>query len=284
MTSGAERLALRWTIGNVSAYGFEALRLSLWGAWKLFGPRAAYAVCVNSLSTNEAQAKTGAIPPGVSWRSATRRQLPRFLRAHLDGAMSEGVAWKFAPVRLFPERYELALDNDCILWEIPRAIAAWLQSSDPKSCVIAADVRRCFGKFSALCGPEPRNTGIRGLPPHFPYRDELRRLLCEHPVPLDAELDEQGLQIAALEHAGRPLVVGVDEVAVCSPFPPHLPAPGSCGAHFVGLNAHRLPWELNGRPATTYIREHWRRQRAALYEKIGIRPQTEFSRPAEAGR
>ena len=32
------RLGVRWTTGDASARGFEALRLSLWGAFRLFGP------------------------------------------------------------------------------------------------------------------------------------------------------------------------------------------------------------------------------------------------------
>jgi hypothetical protein len=272
MTAGAEKLALRWTIGNVSDDGFEALRLSIWGAWKLFGPKTRYVVCINSISPEQARAKTGAVPKEIFWHTATERQVPRFMRAHLDRAMSEGVAWKFAPVRLYPDRYELSLDNDCILWEVPGAIRAWLENTDSRACVIAEDVQRCFGRFTEQCGPEPRNSGIRGLPPEFSYGTKLRRLLRENPVTLSSELDEQGLQIAALERAGRTLVVRLDEVSVCSPFPPHLPDLGTCGAHFVGLNARGLPWELHGRPAVAYIRDHWRHHRAAVYEKIGIPP------------
>lgn len=40
---------IRWTIGDVHPLGVEALRLSIWGAWKLFGPAAKYAVCANSV-------------------------------------------------------------------------------------------------------------------------------------------------------------------------------------------------------------------------------------------
>lgn len=45
----ANRLALRWTIGDVRDRGFEMLRLSIACAYRLFGPSAKYLVCVNSL-------------------------------------------------------------------------------------------------------------------------------------------------------------------------------------------------------------------------------------------
>jgi hypothetical protein len=264
---GTEQLGVRWTIGDVSERGFEALRLAIWGAWKLFGPEAKYAVCANTIPLERARAQTGEIPPGVIWHDATR-EIPGFLRSHFDEGMAEGVGWKFAPLRFFPDRYELSLDNDCILWDIPAAIRRWLEEGNPRRCVAAEDVLACFGQFAPLCGPEPRNGGIRGLPPAFDLETALKKLLSENPILMTSELDEQGLQAAALQRSGDPLVVTVEEVSICSPFPPHLPHLGRCGAHFCGLNARQLPWSLEGRPATEYIQEHWLHHRDTLYEKI----------------
>src|SRR4051795_4479741 len=42
--------------------------------------------------------------------------------------------------------------------------------------------------------------------------------LMQCPVQLQSELDEQGLQIAALSLGGPPLVVTTAEVTICSPF------------------------------------------------------------------
>jgi hypothetical protein len=249
-----DQLAVRWTIGDVSPYGFEALRLSLWGAKTIFGASAKYVVCVNSVKLNVARELTGEVPEEVIWRDVTD-DMPHFLLRHLDRTMSEGVAWKFAPVRLFPFRHELSLDNDCILWDMPDAIREWLNASGPRACVIAADVAPCFGQFAWRCGTEPRNSGIRGLPPAFSLEQELKLLLREEAVMLTSELDERGLQVAALLRAGRPRVVRVDKVSVCSPFPPHIPGLGSCGAHFVGLNVRELPWTLNGTPAVCHIQD-----------------------------
>jgi hypothetical protein len=162
----AKRLGVRWTLGDVSERGFEALRLSIWGAWRLFGPEAKYAVCVNTIALDRARGKTGDLPEGVLWNDATR-EIPRFLKSHFDEGMAEGVGWKFAPLRFFPDRFELSLDNDCTLWGVPAAIRDWLEEADPKWCVAAENVLACFGQFASLCGPEPRNGGIRGLPPGF---------------------------------------------------------------------------------------------------------------------
>jgi hypothetical protein len=264
----APGVGIRWTIGDVSDEGFEALRLSVWGASKSFGSEAAYAICFNSVSLDNAQERTGELPPGVQWIEAPDC-LPDWLRPHLDGGMAEGVGWKFSPLRLFPDRYEIALDNDCILWTLPHALQVTLAGQLPL-CVLAEDVRCCFGQFGDLCAAEPRNTGIRCTPPGFDLAGALRGTLQHRPCRLTSETDEQGLQVAALQSTGTPAVVRTSEVSICSPFPPHSSELGTCGAHFVGLNSRNLPWEYYGRPASEVRREHWRQCRAALYELVGV--------------
>jgi hypothetical protein len=258
------QLGIRWTIGDVAPRGFVALRLSLWGAYRLYGAGARYAVVVNTLSPGEAARRASPVPPGVSFEPA--RDLPPFLRRALDAGMAQGVAWKFAPLRLFADLHELALDNDCILWDEPDAIRRWRM--DPGSAVIAEDVRPAFGRFGATLGESPRNTGIRGLPPGFDLGAALEQTLAEAPGPLRSELDEQGLQVAAVARALPLRVVPLADVSICSPFPPHLPEPGGSGVHFVGLNAHTLGWCLNGRPAEELTHEHFDRLRPVVEMKI----------------
>jgi hypothetical protein len=260
-------IGIRWTIGDVSPLGFEALRLSLWGAHCIFGPDAVLAVCVNSITVDDARHRTGPVPDIVEWRMAG--DTPDFLRSRLDKSMAEGVAWKLAPLRLFPDRYELSLDNDCILWELPEAISAWLDEREPR-CLIAADVKLAHGAFTELTRPEPRNTGIRGLPPHYDFGAALLTILKCHPVPLRSELDEQGLQVVALDLERPAHVVSAEEVTICSPFWPHQPRLGRAGAHFVGLNCHELPWTYYDRPATECIEENWHHHRSELYSRVGL--------------
>lgn len=262
------RLAVRWTVGDVSDDGFVALRLSIWGAWKAFGPGAEYAVCVNSRTPAEAKAATGVLPTDVAWLAVDRSAVPEWLAQRLDGGMAEGVGWKLAPLRLFDGRWVLSLDNDCILWDQPLAVRRWLATDE--ASVLAEDVRACFGQFTELCSGAPRNGGIRGLPPSLDLERALHDVLDERPVTLTSELDEQGLQVAALERAGPTLVVRLDEVTICSPFPPNLPGLGSCGAHFIGLNARALPWSYEGRPASELVREHFHRLEPELRARVGL--------------
>lgn len=263
------QLGIRWTIGDVSPAGFEALRLSVHGARRLFGANADYAVYVNTLSVREAQQRTGALPSGIMWCAAPR-EAPRILHGFLDPSMAEGVAWKFLPLRAFPGRHELALDNDVILWDIPAAIREWLEGRDPTARVIAADDTLAHGQFTEFCGPAPRNSGIRGTTPAFDFESALSEVLRRKPVRLVSELDEQGLQIAALSLDKRPLVVTVEEVSICSPFHPHCPELGRCGAHFVGLNARNIPWRYYDRPATELRLAHWHEHQDELHRRVGL--------------
>jgi len=260
-------IGVRWTVGDVHPRGFEALRLSVWGAWRIFGEEARYAICVNSLPLETARQRTGSLPKDVVWCSAGA--VPSFLEAHLDGHMAEGVAWKLAPLRLFPDLWELAFDNDCMLWDRPVALNAWLAEDEPR-CVIAGDVSVAFGAFTDLTRPEPRNTGIRGFPPGYDLGRALQAALEIHPVLLRSELDEQGLQVMALDLDRPAHVVATEDVSICAPFWPKKPELGRCGAHFVGLNCRTVPWNYYDRPATEWIEENWQRHRPELYRRVGL--------------
>jgi hypothetical protein len=269
-------LGIRWTIGAVNARGFDALRLSIAGAFHIFGQRSRYAVCVNSVPLEDARTLVGELPVRVEWVQADGL-VPGWLRLRFDQAMGEGTAWKFAPIRLFAELPELALDNDCILWRAPEALTAWL--NDAGSFLLAEDVRRCVGAaFDELCTYAARNSGIRGIPAGFDLETALRSVLARPTVRFSSELDEQGLQIATLERAGRLHLVSTSDVTICSPFWPHQPELGSCGAHFVGLNAHALPFRYYGRPATDWIGEHWARHLPALEAHVGLDVRRECGR------
>lgn len=271
------KTGIRWTIGDVSSPGFEALELSIRSARKLFGPRTKYVVCVNSIPLELARERTGAVGREVEWIHSGNH-VPGWLQNQLDAGMAEGVAWKLAPVRLFPDRYEISFDNDVILWRIPDAMKQWLESSNRESCLMAEDAQRSFGQFSSCCNGHAINSGIRGIPPGFDLEERLQKRLRESQVVLRSELDEQGLQAAVLSQAALTLVSKRD-VSICSPFPMHQQSLGRCGAHFVGLNQRNLPWQLEGRGAHEVIHERWRGFKAKLTELVDGIP---YSNSAES--
>ena len=259
-------LAIRWTIGDVNHRGYDALRFSIWGAWRIFGAAARYRVYVNTLAVDDVRRKTGPLPEAIEWLAA-ERSLPDWLLRRLDPSFAEVGAWKLDPVRAFPDDHELALDNDVILWGRPRALDDWLAGRAP--FVLTQDVHRAYGAFEDLCPLHPLNTGIRGLPPDFDFEHALRTLIAKRPSELHSEVDAEGLQVAAIARAGRIAIVTCDEVTICSPFPPHRASLGRAGAHFVGLNAHNIPFEFDGRPAAVVRAEHWDRLIPDVERRLG---------------
>jgi hypothetical protein len=247
-------LTIRWTIGDVSSRGFDALALSIAGARMVFGPLQRYVVCVNTIDPESVQARVGPVANHVEWHDSTG-EIPPWLSPYLDDNMAEGVAWKFAPAPLLGEGRLLSLDNDVILWRLPSAIRWWLDDSD--SLLIAEDVRACHGQFARFCPEEPRNSGIVGFPPHFDVESRLRSLLDQAGVCLSSETDEQGLQVAVVT-SEKHHVVSVSEVAICGYYRPHLLELGSCGAHFVGVNGKdRL-----------FAQQFWDEKRAEIEQRL----------------
>ena len=279
-------VGIRWTIGDVSDNGWQALRLSILGARRVFGPAAGYAVCVNSVPIDVARTRLGEAADCVELLPVSREHVPAHIRACFDGGMAEGVAWKLAPLRVFPDRWEISLDNDCIVWDLPDGIRRWLEHADTRQCLLAEDAQALYGQFARFCGPQPRNAGMRGLPPGYPLEDALGRLLQEVRSTLVSELDEQGLQVAAVSMLTSPEVVSIDDVSICSPFPPHRVDLGRCGAHFCGLNARHFAWQLEGRYAEEWIEDHWQRHLPMLRQRVGIEePSTvnvAIARPTES--
>ncbi|WP_411278385.1 hypothetical protein, partial [Falsiroseomonas sp.] len=118
--------------------------------------------------------------------------------------------------------------------------------------------------------PNLRRKPVRCLLRHGPILSILGA--SGKPGAVHSELDEQGLQIAALSIDGAPLVVSTEDVTICSPFWPHQPDLGRWGAHFVGLNAKHIPWNYYDRPATELRAEHWNSHRPELYARVGLEP------------
>ena len=188
-------IGVRWTIGDLKPRGFEALRLSILGAWRLFGTQATYAVCVHGLPIPEVRRRVGPVPPAVAW---------------IDS--SPGWSRSLVPPRLFLDRCEIALDPSVILWERPAALEAWLREAHPRRALLADDQARAFEQFDGVCGPRPCSTSIRGVPLGFDLA-----------------------QVFALSRETAPRLVSLSDVTVCSPLTPHTRDLGRCGANFVGV-------------------------------------------------
>lgn len=264
-------LGIRWTIGNVSPRGFAALRLSLWGAFRLLGRRADYVVCVNSISVERARARTGPVPEDVSFEPVSRADLPARLARRLDKGMAGGAAWRVAPPRRFTERRELALDNDVILWELPAALERWLDEEDPERCLVLGAAEEAYGRFAPACEPgPPRSAGLRAMPPRFDLTAELRTVLEGIEGPVATSADQRGLEIAALSRLRPPLVVSLDDVPACGPTSPAASHLGHAGARFSDLNAGDPPLRRAGPATEAVCGDHFDALLSELHRRLAV--------------
>ena len=74
------RVSVRWTMGDVSDYGWQALRPAIVGARRVFGPSAGYAVCVNSVPLEVARSRLGEAAEQVELLAVSRDDVPAGIR------------------------------------------------------------------------------------------------------------------------------------------------------------------------------------------------------------
>lgn len=67
-----------------------------------------------------------------------------------------------------PDRWEIAFDNDCSLWEMPASIRAWLDAGDAERFLITADVAAMHSAVSAPQAARRRLGGRGGGARPFP--------------------------------------------------------------------------------------------------------------------
>lgn len=255
----AKSLALRWTVADGSLEEFEALRLSVWGAFRAFGPDAKYVVSVDGIPVATAKLRAGHMPRQcefVALSSDLRPMLPS----------GSGEEWRVVSDRLFPDHYEVSLETDCILWSVPEALRDWMRDAGGR-CLVAQDA----GPGGRSADSRPLNGHLRGLPPGFDFKRAFETSLRKGQR-LTSRADEDALHVDALTSHAPPVVVGLDDVSVCSPFPPHSQSFGRCGAHFCGLDARGLGSDLDEPRVEEAVKEHFHGVRRDLYERVGIKP------------
>lgn len=198
------RMCVRWTIGDVLPYGIEALRLSVWGAYRCFGASARYVIGVHDVAPAHARAVThvlaGSLPDAVAWDGVDPTKLPRWLRR---AGVSPRLVHRFAPILVEAacgDRAELRLDRRCVLFVTPPTLAAWLDDPNPRACALLADR-----------DGEP-TASLRGAGRGFDLEEALREALREAPRPLRSREDAERLEVQALSLLGPPHLVSAREV------------------------------------------------------------------------
>ena len=161
---GCSDMILRWTFGETkerptSLQAFDMLECSICYASKLF-PNTKKYIIFNSINSSRtlhrlteiARSKAELIEANSNWDNNTKNSF-----------------WKYIPQRIEKSKYEIVIDSDLILWDVPVTLKNWSQSD---GLLINSDWNgRNYGDFDKLIDMEvPLNAGIIGYPPYFEFQ------------------------------------------------------------------------------------------------------------------
>lgn len=133
--------------------------------------------------------------------------------AILDTRKCWGSLWKLCPPRLAPDRHEIILDNDLVLFRTFDTLNEFLTHEIP---LIASSHVRFFGRYETLFDPKVAlSSGFIGLPPNYDFGCRLHRSWLEHgEFPDLTYADEQGLVAKTLSE-NEHLVASTKDVCEC---------------------------------------------------------------------
>jgi hypothetical protein len=215
----------RWTVGKLKDIGMDMLRCSVASFRRLY-PEFDFIVCFNLL-TDDQKCQLA----GLEIEPFNQNSLIDYFPNYPPACGS----WKFYPPRLRPDAHEIFLDNDIILLDRLDEIDQFLASSN-KTIVSESRNRRLYGKYD---GRVPDgvlvNSGLFGVPPHYPLEDRLRWFMGKDATPgWSGFFDEQGL-VAALLTQQDHVTVPLKHLQIITP---DMNVRFDCqGLHFCGANS-----------------------------------------------
>lgn len=206
---------VRWTIGKPDFHGLEVLRHSVRSFQRIYGDRFDYVLCYNNVSPDKLDLNIDL------YEQSAVHGMPE----------PTGVAWKLYPPRLVPDRHEIFIDNDLLICR-PIEEIEWFLETDSRF-FITEGLFGLYGQFSGRVEGK-LNSGLFGFPPNFDLGPYLKGVSS-----WSSKFDEQGLvSLAVTSHDWQ--MISLDKIGICNGYL----ARGSCGLHFVELNAGSVgPWK-----------------------------------------
>ena len=98
------KLGVRWILGDVSPRGFVALGLSIWGAWKLFGPEARLRGLRNTVPIGQSTREGRGPARGRDWIDAAGVGAGVVRAVGLMVVWRRGLVGSLLPLQFFPDR------------------------------------------------------------------------------------------------------------------------------------------------------------------------------------
>lgn len=164
-------------------------------AWAAFAGSARMAVSVHSVPVACVRERVG-FRAQATWLQVDR-DLPVFVRRHVETTMAEGFAWRFAPLRVFPGLCEVTLATGCAVAPFARHLGRWATAPGQRRCVMARGRGGADGVLT-----------LRGVPASFDVEVALSESLCGMGLLQTAE-DVAEVEVAMLSAGEPPIVLGV---------------------------------------------------------------------------
>lgn len=197
----SDNLIIRWTFGETlsrptSLQAFDMLECGVAYVNILF-PNARKIISYNSLKSSKSLEKLQGIAQNNI--ELVESESPDFGKV----VLTKNSFWKYYPKRHDIKKYELILDNDVILWDIPETITEWLNSN---GLLINTDWNGSYyGIYDKDIPPKTKlNAGIIGYPPDFDF------VLPEYSELLDYFHSEQGFIVKTFFESKRDLFILTD--------------------------------------------------------------------------
>lgn len=214
---------IRWTIGDVSEQGFNALNISIRNWKKLYEDQFDIFVCYNNISIKKIEHIKG-----VEFINQEDYK-DSLIIPPLDGNPS----WKLYPPRLKKECYEIFIDNDLIFSKRMPLIDDFLKD---KFFFITEGLKRGFGFFDNLVKNKNNlNSGLFGLTPFYDFKKELETSIKETGFEKWNDFfDEQGC-VAYTINKQNYKMISLLQIGLCNERSPGY-TEGEYGTHFVRIN------------------------------------------------
>lgn len=214
---------IRWTIGEVSDYGFACLNLSVKKVVEMYGLRNfEYFICHNGDSKDK-------LLPGVSGVGLLRQEEFAY-SLPTPPAGKFGVSWKLYPPRIDLDSQEIFMDNDVVMHKK----IDFKRYED--MCFISEAVKRSYGSFdNRIKESLVANSGFFGLPPRFDFGLALSNAIVKFDVKWDdSYFEEQGLVSYVISNE-KHVVLNMNDIKITWNNPSCFI--GEYGTHFIGLNS-----------------------------------------------
>lgn len=174
---------IRWTIGKANDIGIEILQKSI-QSFKRHYPSFNFIICYNLVT--EKQEKT---IKSLGVPTIDQKPMSNMFSNHPPACGS----WKFYPPRLAPDSHEIFIDNDIVLLKEISEVNQFINNSS--KTIVSQSRLRLYGKYQPIV-PENIyvNSGLFGVPPHYPLENNLSNFLKNDKIPgWEGFFDEQGV-------------------------------------------------------------------------------------------